>query len=103
MFRSQIKMPMEGILCIKVDTSAFKIRIKFFLRFPILRIELMNVVSAMSNGFTSRLGFTIRVFRSVTGMFSNLLQTRFTSLSGDISAWYSVKKCGCSLMKEMML
>ena len=44
MFRSQIKMPMEGILCIKVDTSAFKIRIKFFLRFPILRIELMNVV-----------------------------------------------------------
>ena len=94
---------MEGILCIKVDTSAFKIRIKFFLRFPILRIELMNVVIRYVKWLYISFRFTIRVFRSVTGMFSNLLQTRFTSLSGDIPAWYSVKKCGCSLMKEMML
>ena len=38
------EMPMEGILRIKVNASEFEIRIKLFLRLPVLWIELMDVV-----------------------------------------------------------
>ena len=44
MFGREIKMGMEGILCIKVDRWGFKIRIKFFVGLGIVGIEVMNVV-----------------------------------------------------------
>ena len=44
MLSSQTEMPMKSILRIEVDASELKIGIKPFLRFPVLRIELVDVV-----------------------------------------------------------
>ena len=44
MLGSQTKMPMKGILRIEVNASEFEIGIKAFLRLPVLRTELMDVV-----------------------------------------------------------
>src|SRR5574344_1982451 len=44
MLGSQTEMPMKSILRIEVDAPELEIGIKMFLRFPVLRIELMDVV-----------------------------------------------------------
>ena len=44
MLGSQTEMPMKSILRIEVDAPGREIGIKTFLRFPVLRIELMDVV-----------------------------------------------------------
>ena len=44
MFRRQTKVPVEGVLRVKVDAPMLEERIELLLCRPILRIELVNVV-----------------------------------------------------------
>ena len=44
MLGSQTEMPMKGVLGIEVNASELEIGIKLLLCFPVLRIELVDVV-----------------------------------------------------------
>ena len=67
-------------------------RIELLLCRPILRIELVNVVIRHVKRLHIPFGLdNPDVYRSAMGWFSNRLQTRFTSRSGDTPARYSAK------------
>ncbi len=84
MFSSQTEMPMKSILRIEVDASELKIGIKPFLRFPVLRIELVDVVVIQVEWLSVLSGSVIFDGLSSMGWLSSRLQTRLTSRSGDI-------------------
>ena len=58
MLGCQTEMPMKGILRIEVDASELEIGIESFLRLPVLRIELMDVVIIQVEWFYVLLGLS---------------------------------------------
>ena len=94
---------MKGILRVKVDAPMLEERIELLLCRPILRIELVNVVIR----HVKRLHIPFRLDNPDVPVSDGMVQQPVTDKvyqsAGDTPVRYSAKKCGCSLIKEMML
>ena len=108
MLRRQTEMAVKGVLCIEVDAPVLEVGVELLLCFPVLGIESVDVVVGQVERFDVPFGLNDACLPVLDGMVQQSVadkidQTGATSRSGFMPSWYSAKRCGCSLMNEMML
>lgn len=99
----QTEIPVKGVLRVKVDAAMLEKRIKFFLRTLVLRIELVDIVVLDIERLYIPFGLYDTCFTFCDRMVQQPVTHKVHKSVGETPARCSAKKCGCSLIKEMML